>query len=259
MVRGFIEVYTQSEGWIEIELGDPADLDRPIIEVYTPSGWAAPMLVDPADADTPIEVYTQSYGWLGVQRQLQRLIDDYERGDLSPYTDRSDTGTSAVVGRAARSGSYGLELSGESAVWSVPGSGLDNYPDPSSDQFEFYFNIQSHDQVWTFFGGTTDADQDRYQVEAIDDGDFRIRIDQGGSRSVLDYLGSGAISWSTGTWYRGLVTPHSGDGFDVDLYGGGNHLGNLSTNDATFTGPGKFGARSSNNATAYWDDAAILP
>lgn len=186
------------------------------------------------------------------------IIDDFERGNVTPYTNRSDTGAHSVNTAAARSGTYGYEAQGEDAIWSVPGSGLPHYPE-DGETFEYYANIRSHEQIWLFFGGTADADRDRYQVELINDGDFRVRIDQGGTRSTLDNLGGGTVSYPTGSWLRVEVAWRAGGGFDITLDVGATTYGPLTSTNSTYTGPGKVGYRTSANAHVYVDDVALLP
>lgn len=184
------------------------------------------------------------------------VIDDFERGDVAPYTNRSDTGSHSVNATAARSGDYGYESQGEEAIWSVPGSGLPHYPSPG-ETFEYFVNIQSHEQIWLFFGGETDADQDRYQIELISDGAFRVRIDEGGSRTVLDSVSG--VTYPTGSFLRVETAWREGGGFDITLDTGSTTYGPLSSADATYTGPGKIGYRTSGNAHAYIDDVRRVP
>lgn len=282
MARGILELYTQSEGWIQIELGDPADLDFTPIEVYTPNGWAAPNVVDPSDANTPLEVYTQSRGWMGIKRELVRVIDDFESGGLSAYPDTGSTGGRAVVGRAAHSGNYGLEQTNFDIIAST--SGLDNYPGPG-DTYEFYWQIPSSaytgdgQQFWHLTAvqqtGTNQDDiQDHYNLEFISESDaddtVRWRINENNNNYVTNDNSTSASDHNAQIpaeeWIRTEVTWVDGSPDELhaesfDAAGNAFHDPIWFTLDEASFGKGGIGWRISGvgSEVVYWDDARILP
>lgn len=189
-----------------------------------------------------------------------RIIDDFEHDNLLLYyTVPSSTGSKRITTAAARSGTFGYESEGFGEVWSHPGRSdpLLNYPAPGTT-FEYYFrpnNIGSN-QYWFYFGGTQDTDQNRYQIEAIMSGTFRVRKDVNGSRSIVT---SQSVSWSS-RWYRIEVQWYDGGGWRIRLYPDGSTslIAQLDSLDDTFAERSKVGYRCGGSGHLYVDDILII-
>lgn len=68
---GVVEIYTQSNGWVEVPLFEETDVTNPVWEIETASGAGYIHLVDPADADLDfLEFYSQSSGWLAAKSSV---------------------------------------------------------------------------------------------------------------------------------------------------------------------------------------------
>jgi hypothetical protein len=78
-----------------------------------------------------------------AQGSVGRIIDNFERGDLSPYSGL--TGIASVQSDVVQTGDYALEIDpdedGSTGIFSFPGDGLPNYP--SEGDITEYFVRQS--------------------------------------------------------------------------------------------------------------------
>lgn len=195
----------------------------------------------------------------------QSLIDDFEHNSPTAFY-RTDptTGTwrtNTTAQRPASTGRYGLDLDGERRIWSLPGDGLQNYPQTGT---AFAFHVRPRrwspqSQIWLFFGGTAAGNHSRYQIDLIlNDGTFRVIRDVNGNKTVLD--SARTAGYNSSHWYQVLVVWRAGGGFDIYLRRDGvaSVRGHIASNDSTYTGISKVGYRCSGNARTFVDDVAFV-
>lgn len=137
---GTAELWTPN-GWIEVEVYDPATVSESPIELWTPNGWGTPHLAAPSTADTPIEVYTPS-GWRGISSTGFELIDDFESSAMDDAWNLSEpSGLDATSSRAAYQGSYGARFAsgsfGNMLAHENYSNNLPYYPQPG-DKFDVH-------------------------------------------------------------------------------------------------------------------------
>lgn len=198
--------------------------------------------------------------------QRQRVIDDFEYNNSTLetlYRTVPSTGswsTSTTAKRPKSNGTKGLDLNGQRTIYSCPGDGLKNYPEPG-DTFVYYLRPRSwtpESQIWLFFGGTSKADGHRYQIDLIlNDGTFRVQRDTSSGKVVLD---SDRMSFNSSYWYAIYVDWKSGGGFDIWITRDGYKtvLANLSSSDKTYTTQSKIGYRTNINLRAFFDDIQFV-
>lgn len=198
--------------------------------------------------------------------QRQRVIDNFEYGNStlqSRYRTVPSTGswsTNTTSKRPKSNGTRGLDLNGQRTIYSVPGDGLKNYPEPGTT-FVYYLRPRSwtpESQIWLFFGGTSKADGYRYQIDLIlNDGTFRVQRDTGSGKIVLD---SDRMSFNSSYWYAIYVDWKSGGGFDIWITRDGYKtvLANLSSSDKTYTSRSKIGYRTNINLRTFVDDIQFV-
>lgn len=164
---GSFDLYTQSDGWISVPVFKANEVPYAPLEVYTPNGWAAFNLVNPTDADTPLEIYTPS-GWRGIKSTLTEVIDSFESGSLSAYTIGENPSTYISHGitsdTSAPHGDNVLYIdvdnnSGTAWLYSMPGDGLQNYPQ-YGDTFRMRFHFTVSDPVIEMSYGLQNVNED---------------------------------------------------------------------------------------------------
>lgn len=145
---GTCELYTDAEGWVDVDIYDPSDFSFAPIELPTSSGvWGAPYLSDPSSATTPLEVYTSANGWMGINKAGWEYIEDFETGDLSRWYTSTDPSTGANT-TAATIGDYGVSLADEEEqstyaqrIYSHPDEGMTPLPyyPQVGDEWEYFW------------------------------------------------------------------------------------------------------------------------
>lgn len=245
--RGVLELQTPN-GFIEIEIGDPAVLPYSPIEVPTPSGWAAPRLTDPADADTPLEVLTAS-GWKGIARRVFRLIDSFEDHDVDEYYTSSTNWTVVHDANKATHGEHAVESNfgagGNDAMWSD--SGLDHYP-TRGDTFKTNHRLQSDSngagQQYGCSGDGSNIFPDGYSTRLNfgNNGEFKIIHQNPGGGSGGEYtVATTAIDTTSylNTEHVEIETTFGSPTITSTLYDtNGNSLATVSGDDSDWQGTG---------------------
>ena len=148
-----------------------------------------------------------------------RLVDDFERGDLEPY--RGDVEYFELIDLEEKEGLL-LQKNGEGFRWiySMPGDGLEHYP-VRGDTIQFYINTATssqsegpHSQHHFHYGVQRDHDHDQgaqyYLASIVPDADtialHRFDEDAGqDSTSMLELAAESDIEFYSGRWYRCVV------------------------------------------------------
>lgn len=237
-VIGQLDLYTQSDGWITIDIQSrPIEVEYPVLDVFTQGQWGQLPVVDIADANTPLEIYTNS-GWKGIRRKAFQEVDFFEDNDISEY--RYPGGFSTVTSRVSR-GNYALRGSGDKSLLSLPGDGLPYYPQ-EGDTIKFDINVTNTNGPVTF-GYATQSIIDGYEVK------FQERQNNiewvetvNGNESILD---RGNVNIPNGGWRTCTVEWRSNG---MDLWYNGLHL---STSRSGRSTRGIYFRVKS--ATAFWD------
>lgn len=277
---GVTELYTQANGWVEVKLYSEGTFDFEPVEFPAVSGQAGyPYLTNPSNADTPIEVYTSTHGWMGINSLGILPIDDFEHNDLDTYYRIADTrSTPEIRSSAARSGNYGWYGSGDTRTISLPpghpnynstyqADFLPNYPS-SGDIFECYMYVvstsSSGNGVNRIHWGAQDYEEGNptggYRLfMALDENYWRIEYLSSSGSSTLQGDGSLPFTvWPRGEWLR-FVIDWRGTGFTVYGYRqDGTQFGSLTTTHDTITSGG-VGYDNGQYATSYTDDWNIIP
>lgn len=275
---GVTELYTQAHGWVEIKLYSEGTFDfEPVMLPATTGNDGYPYLTD--DADTPIEVLTETHGWLGINTLGILPIDDFEHNNVDRYYRIADTrGTVDIRASAARSGNYGWYGTGDARTMSLPPGHpnynsswqqgfLPNYPS-SGDIFECYVKIIDRDRA-----GGNGINRIHWHVQDYEEsnptGGYRIFMPLNGDYWRIESLGSSSntldedsnLPWTVypeNEWLR-FVIDLRGTGFTVYGYRqSGSLFGTLSTNSTTWTSGG-VGYDNGNYAISYTDDWRIIP
>lgn len=230
---GTTELWTQSEGWVEVDLYDPADFTFTPLELPTGSGtWGVPYVSDASNADTPIEFYTQSNGWVGVNSVGFVLIEDFEDGDLDEWVESKTTASEVSSARAAFQGNYGLNLTADTCERIVSHSSfspsLSYYPQ-QGDQFELFFRWDSTDaftdSTWLKFGNQNYPTSDGFTSHDVSQGylfSMRPKLDDviiGRTDSddtfVEDSITNVSGGFHADQWYRMEVDWHYSTNDDI--------------------------------------------
>lgn len=191
------------------------------------------------------------------------VIDDFEHNNLSGYYtwDTSWSGDQRIVSRAARSGSYGLELDGYAHAISTTGMGLPNYPNDSRP-FEIYVKpaqLATNTQFWCYFGADSGDESDYYSIEVIYDSatdcTFRVRSPSGGHIAEDNT----APIWAEHQWYRLLASPQSDGGWRYRIFedGSSSALSDISSSGGP-SGTFGIGVYCSDNGILHADDAGLV-
>lgn len=272
---GVAEVYTESNGYVEIDLYDPADFDFSPIELPTVDGdWGVPYLDNPSEVDTPIEVYTSARGWQGINSTGIRPIDLFENYGFDEYSEAPSTGGAEIIPEAAlgENSTLGAHFYGQSDYWSMPmySTPLPNYPEQGT-HFRYLFKLNSlsgESNQRIFFAVQQDkeqsADREHYEIQHYADGAFRIQKDVG--RSDYTMATGDAVSYDTSTIYQNdLYWAH--DDYTVDFYSRlsdyetGSEIQTISGDDTEgemYLGRG-IGFFTTTDSDWYLDDFKILP
>lgn len=290
MARATIELYTASDGWIEVPVFNPSNVGFAPLEVETPNGWGAFHLIDPSEADTPIELYTSSRGWQGINTTGYYVFDDFERGNLNPYAVNGDA-NNMIVSNSDLRGQYVLRLSvqdsfeasdtDDKAAYSSPNfsTTLPDYPKPgdtfsifwrspylevsSWPPFHFVFGDQS---AISESGSPTISDLDEYyELYVENESDAYLDAVSYDTRETI----SDAVITLSSTedyWFEFRIKwPHSGD-FTGGIYSHGGsysenptHLDNFfGLGDVSDYGFDKGGIGFFRDNTAEWQDFDLL-
>lgn len=166
-----------------------------------------------ADADAVGEITIDgTVAWVA-----QKVIDDYEDGDLAEYgtVQPSDAVVNAT---AAHASDYGLQLDGATGNAGVvrSDSGLANYPGPD-DTWEFWWQTQTVVQQMSLYFCVQSSDLSVcYRISlnfnAYTASEMAVEFQERGN-SGSQYLDAGngsstgtkRMTVSTGTWYRTVI------------------------------------------------------
>lgn len=224
---GTLEAYTESNGWIEIALYEPADLDFTPVEVHTASGWGCPYITSTASADTPFEIYTETNGWMGLNTVGHTIIDNFDDGTLNGWRLSTEENIDPTSARSAWQGDYGVKIVPDKAdagdydqIVSMPSysDALPHYPAPG-ETFDLYlrghdgamqYSDQRHGVMFGIQNGpssdgfSSDAIYNHYYLVALIDenGINRFRLIREDSNSGTTIADSTDITWSDNEWYR---------------------------------------------------------
>lgn len=231
---GVAELYTASGNWVEVDVYDPADLAFTPIELATDTGWGAPFVTSPSSADTPLEVYTQSNGWQGINSVGYVMMDSFEDGNLDEWVESQSTGIDVTSGRAAFQGDYGLSLSADTCerIVSAPTftPSLPEYPSPG-EQWDTFVRFDTSDSLnndlWHKFGCQTHPTSDGFTASDTYDG-YRAELDPPNSAlrigrmdsaatgdGTMDASSSVSVSFTTDQWYRIEIDWHYSTASDI--------------------------------------------
>jgi hypothetical protein len=256
-----LELHTP-DGWLSIDLYDPGTFDFEPIEVYTQQGWKVPYFRDPSKADTPIELYTQSNGWMGLNSVGILRIDDFEDGDHAGWTVPSSTGSDTIVS-GLHGTDYGWRLNGFREAHLAGADAVDRGPQ-QGDTFEYSFQIDDYGSGSALFrfefacSGTGDGDRYRVEYEINDsDPDTALYKQSGGSTAETSTFKT--IDPAVGDVVRAEIRWNVGDSnIEVDHYLNGSFLHTISITDTAYTQPGVCLFVNSNLVTTV-DEIRILP
>lgn len=258
-----LEINTPN-GWLSIDLYDPGTFDFEPIEVHTAQGWKVPYVrPDPSKADTPIEIYTQSKGWTGLNSVGILRIDDFEDGDASGWTVPSSTGGDTIVSPGLHGTDYGWQLDGFREAHLAGADAVDRGPQ-QGDTFEYSFEIDDYSGNPALFrfefacSGTGDGDLYRIEYEINDsDPDVAIYKMSGGSSAETSTFKT--IDPAVGDVVRAEVRWNVDDSnIEIDHYVNGSFKHTISIADTQWTQPGVCLFVNSNVMLTF-DEARILP
>ena len=163
------------------------------------------------DVDLYEQMYIRQEGTIDPPSPTTQTIDNFERGNLDPYSGAGITGEdAAIVNSPTRSGSHALGYENLTdtitAIESQPGDGLANYP-TAGDSFEYYVRGTSnvnddpgHSATVSF--GRTDVDN-RYAIRTRHNSrKFFILVFEGGVRVREEEVNLPSPHFKADTWYR---------------------------------------------------------
>lgn len=187
---------------------------------------------------------------------VEAIIDDFERGDLSPYTDNSTgDGVAEVVQSPVKQGSHALRLyEGVDEVEIISMSGLPNYPS-QGDTFEYYYRYDNQAIGAFHFGVQSTSFNDKYAIRARGDKDEFVLF--GGNDSERK-----SVSLSTNEWYRIEVDWQTDGTITATLYDKTEtQISQVSITDSTYSSGGiAFDGFTGTSSTDGWffDDVKII-
>lgn len=182
------------------------------------------------------------------------IIDNFERGDLSPY-DSGYTENFSIVSSPVYEGSYALKGTTDSSVgpnkWIVSTGGLQNYPS-RGDSIELRMRGTNGNAQPRFMFGLQDSSWDSgYSVNLdISDGKAIFQKQTNNLRAINH-------SFSSDIWYRYVIDWLS-DRIRTTVYKpDGTEIGVMSYTDQAFDS-GNIGFRADHKEGPYWDGVRIL-
>lgn len=175
------------------------------------------------------------------------VLNDFEDGNLSEFrvVGGGSSGTQSVTPTAALKGKYGLEMVDFGSIHTLPGMGAPGYiRDGQPISFRYNFR-QIGDEQYYFIACPQSAtsDDNRYRLEFLMTGGFRLRKTSGGSTNTLEGSSSEGrahaacynLSYSSGRWYNIVLSVDSTDGLRADLYQpNGSRMGWISAPETQF-------------------------
>lgn len=175
------------------------------------------------------------------------IIDDYERGDITPYSGRTSSysvNTNGVI-EGTYALSYDPDTGSDEKIYSEPGDGLQNYPE-KGDTIAFYIQGDADTSRGTgeepLVLVAANSDIDGYGL-GIDYATNNLSIwrfenspdDQNDGRTNLEYS---SVSVADQTWYWGEIdTPDDSGYMEMRLYevngdgSRGSHKSTVTTTD----------------------------
>jgi len=187
------------------------------------------------------------------------VVDDFNDNDMAEY---NNLGGQSLVTSPVFEGSHALELTnGMNDVFSLPGDGLQNYPQKGSI-IEWYFNLDGNSGQPIFGFGTQDADNTYW---AIPDGKNKnqifITIYQNGSpdNNAFSTPAPPATGWFKNRviWDDGTLGGSDND-ITYEMYDtSDNLLGSGTLNDSTFANESGIDLQHSSNGPSYIDFITI--
>lgn len=190
------------------------------------------------------------------------LIDDFEDGDISEYSEKNGTSNS-VQTSTVKFGTYALRINNQGSTTDKIQSfaGLDRYPQ-AGDTFEYYAQAtdvsDTFSEIW--FGIQEDTAQPPgYTVVMQGNNDTLNLRKYDGTETEVGFgspLASTSVTWNANEWYRFKVEWGAGGTITVTAFdSGGTQVGQISATDTGYTGGG-FGWRVE-NSSSYFDHAEI--
>jgi len=253
-----IKVQTAS-GVKAIPVFQPGDINgnkvRDILHVSTPSGTGVIPLTDTGDATYGfLRVQTQNNGVLAFHDNNGVLIDDFEDGNISEYS--QNTGSfSATTGSPVKYGSYSLKCGTNNER--IISSTL-NYIPSAGDTIEWWGRgDNSYSGLGVIFGyqDTNNYYQSDMRVHS---NTLKFGVNNGGS---FTWLISKTVSMSQSTWYRQVIEWGSGGNFTITIYdASGSAVGSGTATDTAHTS-GSFGftsAPSNGTPSLTWDRVRVI-
>lgn len=159
----------------------------------------------------------------------EEIIDDFESGTIFGRYYETGAGDKFASSHDFR-GEYGLEMDGFGELWSTPEHENDvNYYFQPGETVEYWVNprrLASHQYWFILCPRSATSTTNRYQIEHIMTGTFRIRTDVSGSRSIL--VEDTAFTWEA-AWHRVRATVDPADGLEVQIRRWDKNTGDLST------------------------------
>lgn len=215
---------------------------------------------------------TRGAGSHGDIQELRTWLEDFESGSLDPYTSVKGSGTASTTPAAAYRGDYGLEMVDGQDLQTAPGSGLDNYL-RAGHEILIRVNFQkkqsstgTYQQYWfPFCMQSVTSPSNRYRMEFLMNGGFRIRKTKDGSASTLtgtssegrDYAALYNVDHPADSWLSAVLLVNGDKGVYAELHDAANNIkGWVKGDDTEFitaTSENGFGFRSSGSGHVYWD------
>ena len=208
---------------------------------------------------------TYGPGSLDELQGTRTWLEDFEDGSISEYTILARSGDEDVTPAAAYRGNYGLEQINASEIQSMPGDGLDGYLRSGEEiLIRTNFQVIGEQQYWVpFCMADASSTDNRYRLEFLMGGGFRIRKTENGSTSTLpgtssegrDYAALYDITHYDDYWYSAILLVDESYGVYAEMHDAGNNIkGWVHSSDTEFIdGTNGIGFRSSGSGHVYFD------
>lgn len=255
-------------GEYDIPIYEEANVEDPFLYMYCPEAQKLGVLNMVPLSDVPASEYPTLFHKrdkdgieYGSRRTANRVIDDFERGNLNPYVRLGATGNQSVTSRAALEGDRGLQITGYTELYSGSGSFLPYLPEVGTI-FECHFRLANigSPEFWYGTVGTGQGFGNHYQLEWFPDGAFQIRRYLDGNAKKIAWRGN--VSLNAGTWYRWEIqwrVPGNTNDHVVNLfnYETGTHVARITGNDTSLSDP-MVGFGGADNMEVHFDKVRRL-
>jgi hypothetical protein len=180
-----------------------------------------------------------------------RVVDNFEDGDLSEYEDVTSEFT--VQSSIVYDGSYALQVNANDGKnWIISTDGLNVYP-KAGYKFQYHWLSTTGSSGNADFAFGVQDSSNFYRIrKKVWSGVFSLVKIEGGSGTNLD---STSVSYSGDKWYRIVVDQWSKEGsisITIEEASSGSEVGSLSADDTSYQNGG-IGFINNGNYTHYYD------